>query len=241
MASACCGSVGDADFASRLVEEAAGRLGGLDVLVNLAGIGEPEGRRALEVTPAEWRELIDVHLNAVFYTCRAAAPHLIAAGGGAIINTSSHSFTGIYGGSGYPAGKGGVNSLSFALAAELRDEGVRVNAVCPGAKTRLSSGPAYRARIDDLHARGILDEGMRDVSLAPPAPELLTALYVYLASDRARHVSGRLLSATGGYVGLFDRPRESPLAFRDVDAEGPWTFDALVGALEATDALGGAR
>lgn len=235
-ASACIGDVTDPDFVERLVENAAERLGGIDILVNCAGVGEPEGRRALEVTPEEWRGLVDVHLNAVFYACRAAAPHLVASRG-AILNTSSHSFTGIYGGSGYPAGKGGVNSLSFALAAELREQGVRVNAVCPGAKTRLSSGPAYAARIDDLHARGILDDGMRQVSLAPPAPEELTALYVFLASDRARHITGRLLSASGGYVGIFDPIRETPLAFRSVEKEGAWRFDELAEALSQAPAL----
>ena len=78
------------------------------------------------------------------------------------------------------------------------------------------------------------------MSLAPPAPELLTALYVFLASDRSRHVSGRLLSASGGYVGLFYPPKEAPLAFRG-EADGPWAFDALADALEGAPALAGER
>ncbi len=76
------------------------------------------------------------------------------------MNTSSFAFLGDYGGTGYPAGKGGgVNSLTLALAAELKEHGVRANAVCPGARTRLSEGSDYEQHIAELNRRGgLLDD-----------------------------------------------------------------------------------
>jgi len=195
--------------------------------VNCAGTAEPEGSSILNLTPEAWTELIESHLTATFNTCRHAAPLMVKQRAGSIVNTSSHAYLGHYGGTGYPAGKGGVNSLTFAIASELREHEVRANAVCPGARTRLSSGPQYEAKILELHRRGIMDDLQRDVSLSPMAPELVGPLYVYLCSDLSRQVTGRVFSASGGYVGLHATPgKETLLAFRDA-AEGPWPLGEL--------------
>jgi NAD(P)-dependent dehydrogenase (short-subunit alcohol dehydrogenase family) len=227
----CTGDVSDFEVAGRLIATCIDRFGSIDVLVNCAGVAEPPGSSILDLDPADWRRLIDVHLSSVFYTCRHAAPHMKARGRGAIVNTSSHAALGHYGGTGYPAGKGGVNSLGFALAAELREHGVRVNTVCPGALTRLSSGPDYERHIERLHARGLLSDGVRSASLTAPGPEHIAPLYAFLASDAAAGVSGRLFSASGGYVGEFSPQAESLVAFRDVAASGAWPLDALAEAM----------
>ena len=182
--SASPGSAADPAVVAGLVDAAAG-LGDLDVLVNCAGTAEPAGSSILSMSVEDWHAQLDAHLTSTFLTCRAVAPVLVARGGGAIVNTSSHAFTGIFGGTGYPAGKGGVNSLTYALAAELREHGVRVNAVCPGARTRLSTGPAYESSVEDLHRRGILDDLMHAGALTPPPPAYVAPLYVYLASGLA--------------------------------------------------------
>lgn len=225
------GSVADWDAAGALVEACEAAFGGIDVLVNCAGVAEPEGSSILDVAPADWRELVDVHLGGTFHTCRHAAPRMVARGGGAIVNTSSHAFHGRFGGTGYPAAKGATNSLTRALAAELREHGVRVNAVCPGARTRLSSGPAYEARVRGLHARGLLGDLERDASLDPPDPRFVAPLYAFLASDLAADVTGRVFSAAGGYVGVFAEPVERLLAFRDHRGGEAWSVDALAEAL----------
>jgi 3-oxoacyl-[acyl-carrier protein] reductase len=90
-------------------------------------------------------------------------------GRGAIVNTASHAFTGVFAGTGYPAAKGGVVSLTYALAAELREHGIRVNAVCPGAETRMSTGSDYSDHIEELHRRGILDD-LTYAGASAPAP-----------------------------------------------------------------------
>jgi NAD(P)-dependent dehydrogenase (short-subunit alcohol dehydrogenase family) len=108
---------------------------------------------------------------------------------------------------------------------------VRVNAVCPGGKTRLSTGPAYERRIRDLHARGILTDALRDVSLEPPDPRFAAPIYAFLASDRAREITGRLFSASGGYVGVFARGAEKPLVYRDHRGTEPWQVGAIAAAI----------
>lgn len=220
------GSVADFDFAGTVVGACVDRFGAIDVLVNCAGVAEPDGSSILDLSGQAWRELLDAHLTGTFHTCRHAAPRMVARGAGAIVNTSSHAYLGHYGGTGYPAGKGGTNSLTFAIAAELREHGVRVNAVCPGGRTRLSTGADYERHIQDLHARGLLDDAKRQASLSPPEPEHVGPMYVFLASDLSAGITGRLFSARGGYVGVHARASESPLAHRD-EADGPWPVEAL--------------
>ncbi len=179
------GSPAEQATADCLVAKCIHEFGGIHILVNCAGIAEPAGASILDVTPAQFGELLDAHLGTVFATCRAAAPRMVAQGGGSIVNTGSFAFLGDYGGTGYPAGKGAVNSLTLAIAAELKQHGVRANVVCPGAKTRLSSGPDYEAHIVDLHRRGMLDEASMRGALDAAPPEYAAATYVYLASDLA--------------------------------------------------------
>jgi NAD(P)-dependent dehydrogenase (short-subunit alcohol dehydrogenase family) len=151
----------------------------------------------------------------------------VAQGGGSIINNSSFAYLGDYGGTGYPAGKGGVNGLTMAIAAELKEHGVRANVVCPGAKTRLSSGAQYEAHIVDLHRRGLLNEVSMQAALDAPPPEYVAPTYAYLASDLAKDVTGQILIAAGGFVGRFDRQSPSILAYRDHKGSPPWSVDEI--------------
>jgi 3-oxoacyl-[acyl-carrier protein] reductase len=230
---ACAGDVADYSSAGALVERCVAEFGSIDVLVNCAGVPEPDGATILDLSESDWRRVVDVHLGGTFFCCRHAAPHMVAQRSGVILNTSSHSFLGTYAGVAYPAAKGGVTSLTFALAAELRGSGVRVNAVCPGAKTRLSTGPAYEQRIRALHARGILSDALRDASLVPPEPRFAAPIYAFLASDRASGITGRLFSATGGYLGVFARGSEKLLAIRDHAHAAPWQLDEIADAVAA--------
>ena len=224
------GSVADFEWTRELVEEAEASLGSVDILINCAGIAEPAGSSILDLSSEDWSELIGVHLTGTFNTCRHIAPRMVERGRGAILNMSSHAYTGRYGGTGYAAGKGGTNSLTFALAAELREHGVRVNALCPGAKTRLSEGLTYEGHIKQLHARGLLDDLARDASLNPPQAEHVGPMAVFLVSDLSSGLTGRLFTARGGYVGLHAEPRESLLAYRD-ESQGPWSVAELSSAV----------
>jgi NAD(P)-dependent dehydrogenase (short-subunit alcohol dehydrogenase family) len=154
-------------------------------------------------------------------------PHLVAQRSGAIVNTSSAAFLGDYGGTGYPAGKGGVNGLTLAIAAELKPHGIRANVVCPGAKTRLSTGSDYHDHIRDLNQRGLLDEMSARAALDAPDPAYVASIYALLASDFASTVTGEIFVAAGGFVGRFDRHTPSVLAYRDHATSPPWRLDEL--------------
>jgi NAD(P)-dependent dehydrogenase (short-subunit alcohol dehydrogenase family) len=224
---AVTGPADDEGVAAELIEKCQSAFGRLNVLVNCAGVAEPPRSSILDISPAEFDRLMSAHVGTAFHTCRVAAPVMVAQGSGSIINTGSMAFLGDYGGTGYPAGKGAVNGLTMAMAAELKPLGVRANVVCPGAKTRLSTGADYEEHIADLHRRGVLDEATMRVSLdAPPAP-FAAPIYAYLASDLSRDVTGRIFIAAGGFVGSFDRPTPRVLAYRDHHDAEPWSLDEL--------------
>lgn len=221
------GSPADPAVADALIDTCVREFGRIDILINCAGTAEPQGSSILNVTSAQFRELLDAHLGTTFETCRAAAPVMVAQGGGAIVNTGSFAFLGDYGGTGYPAGKGAVNSLTLAIAAELAEHGVRANVVCPGAKTRLSTGPEYESHITELNRRGLLDDVSFQGALDAAPPEYVAPTYAYLASDLATQVTGQIFIAAGGFVGRFERQTPSLVAYRGHDDEPPWTVEEI--------------
>jgi NAD(P)-dependent dehydrogenase (short-subunit alcohol dehydrogenase family) len=225
------GSAADEAVAEDLIALCEKEFGAVDALVNCAGAPEPPGSSILGVSAAEFRDLIDVHLGTVFATCRAAAPKMVARGRGAIVNTSSFAFLGDYGGTGYPAGKGAVNGLTMAIAAELAEHGVRANVVCPGAKTRLSTGPDFEEQIASLHRRGILDEVSAQGALDVAPPEYVAPMYAYLVSDLASQITGQIFIAAGGFVGRFDRPSPGFIGYRDHHDSPPWSVDEIAAML----------
>ena len=226
------GSPSDQPAAEALVDRCIDEFGAINILVNCAGIAEPPGSSILNISPAQFGELLESHLGTVFATCRAAAPTMVEQGGGSIVNTSSFAFLGDYGGTGYPAAKGAVNSLTLAIAAELKEHGVRANAVCPGAKTRLSTGPDYEAQIVELNRRGLLDDVAMQGSLDAAPPDYVAPTYVYLASELARDVTGEIFIAAGGFIGRYPRTAPALIGYRDHHDSPPWSvaeLSALIG------------
>lgn len=210
-----------------LVQACREEYGSVDVLINCAGVAEPPGSSILSVSTEQFQDLLDAHLGTAFQTCRAAAPIMVEQRRGSIINSGSVAFLGDYGGTGYPAGKGAINGLTVAVAAELAPHGVRANVVCPGAKTRLSTGGDYENHIRDLNARGLLDEISMRAALDPAPADYVAPLYAYLASDRSAEVSGSVFLASGGFLGRFERPVPAVLGYRDHERFSPWTVDEL--------------
>lgn len=221
------GSPADPKVADALVDTCVREFGRMDILVNCAGTAEPPGSSILNVTSEQFHDLLDAHLGTAFETCRAAAPRMVDQGGGAIVNTSSFAFLGDYGGTGYPAGKGAVNGLTLAIAAELREYGVRANVVCPGAKTRLSTGPDYESHIAELNRRGLLDEVSTQGALDAAPPEYVAPTYAYLVSDLANDITGQIFVAAGGFIGRFDRQTPAIVAYRDHRDAPPWSIDEI--------------
>ncbi len=224
-----CGSVADFDYAGRLIKTCVDNFGSIDILVNCAGISEVG--TIMDVPPEVWHKVVDVHLNGTFNCCRQAAPLMVKQNSGRIINTGSHAFLGIFGGTGYAAAKGGIISLTRAMARDLKEYNITCNAFCPGAKTRLSTGEEYEEKIRTLYDRGCLTEEQLAGALNPSDPSFLPPLVLYLSTDQAAHINGQVFSASGGYVGLFPEPKEEFLIYKDVIKEGAWTIDEFAKAL----------
>lgn len=227
------GSAGEEGVAQRMVEGALSEFGALDIAINCAGIAEPAGSTVLTIRPDEFRDQIDAHLMSAFHLTQAAGRVFVEQGAGSLVLTGSAASLGMFGGSGYPAAKGGVNALALAAGADLAEHGVRVNVVMPGAKSRLSTGDDYVAHIEGLHRRGVLDDLTRDAALDPAPPEYVAALYVFLASDAARAVTGQIFTAAGGFIGRYGPQQAEFIAYRDHRDSAPYTMVELAELLQA--------
>jgi 2-deoxy-D-gluconate 3-dehydrogenase len=164
-----------------------------DILVNNAGVI----RRgpAAEVAPADWDEVLTVDLTAVFHLCQAAGRHMLAAGGGKIINVASMlSFQGGVRVPAYAAAKHAVAGLTKALANEWAAHGVNVNAVAPG---YLATDNTSALRGDPARSAEILT---RIPAGRWGTPDDLAGAVVFLASDAARYVHGTILPVDGGWL-----------------------------------------
>ncbi|WP_433412882.1 SDR family NAD(P)-dependent oxidoreductase [Microtetraspora malaysiensis] len=185
------------------VAEAAERLGGLDVLVNNAGIG---AQGTVEDNPdGEWARVLDVNVVGMVRVTRAALPYLRASGHASIVNTCSIAATaGLPQRALYSASKGAVMSLTLAMAADHVREGIRVNCVTPGTADTPWIGRLLSAAADPEAER-------RALAARQPMGRLVTADEVaaaiaYLAGPDARSTTGTVLAVDGGMHGLRLRP-----------------------------------
>ncbi len=177
------------------IAEVAARLGGLDGIVNSAGV---DLQSSLEdMTDAAWERLIAVNLTGPMKVCRAASPFLKAAGGGTIVNVSSGAgLQPLKFRSAYSASKAGLQMFSKSLAMELAEAGIRVNVVCPGAvetplfRSSIAEGETGDAQLDAVRAR---------YALARIAdPDEIAAGIAFLSSAEASYVTGIALAVDGG-------------------------------------------
>jgi NAD(P)-dependent dehydrogenase (short-subunit alcohol dehydrogenase family) len=182
------------DAAAAVVDAAVDAFGGVDVLVNAAGI---IASGALEqTTDAMWDQMIGVNLTAPFRLMRAAAAHLKARNG-AIVNVSSvnglRSFPGVLA---YNVSKAGVDHLTRCAAIELAPLGVRVNAVNPGVTV---TNLHRRSGMDEAKYAAFLDRSKETHPLGRPGTaQEIAALIVFLASDRAGWITGETIAIDGG-------------------------------------------
>jgi NAD(P)-dependent dehydrogenase (short-subunit alcohol dehydrogenase family) len=185
----------------RLFRDARERLGGLDVLVNNAGIAGPTAK-VEDIRPEDWDRCIAVDLNGMFYCTRQAMPLIKAAGGGSIINLSS--IAGRFGfamRTPYSAAKWAVVGFTQSLAVEAGPDKVRVNCIQPGIVEgeRVERIIAAKAESLGVSSEEVLNRMVEGVSLKTTVTaQDIANTALFLASDAGRHISGQAISVCGG-------------------------------------------
>jgi NAD(P)-dependent dehydrogenase (short-subunit alcohol dehydrogenase family) len=179
--------------AERTVAAAIERYGRLDTLCNIAGILRFDNTH--ELTIEAWNQVIAVNLTGTFLMCRAALHHLIAARGSIVNMSSSAALAGHPWTAPYSASKGGILSMTYALAVEYGRQGLRVNVLCPGGvETPIQNAFRFPDGVDQSLLQRILPfDRMR-------GPETVAAALAFLASDDAAHINGTALRVDGGML-----------------------------------------
>ena len=179
----------------KMVDEATERMGGLDVLVNNAGVNIP--KPAEEVTEEDWDQIIDTNLKGLFFCSQQAGKYMIPNKSGKIINiVSQMAFVGYYNRTAYCSSKGGAVQLTKALAVEWAKHHIKVNAVAPTfvetemTKTMFENRDFYK----DVMNRIPLGE------LARPAD--ITGAVLFLASDMGNFITGETIKVDGGWTAI---------------------------------------
>jgi NAD(P)-dependent dehydrogenase (short-subunit alcohol dehydrogenase family) len=195
--------VADEQQVAEMYEDVVDRFGRIDVLFNNAGISPTDDASVLETSWEAWQRVQDVNLRSVFFCCKHGIPHLIAGGGGSVINTAS--FVAVVGSAtsqiSYTASKGGVLALSRELGVEFARRGVRVNALCPG--------PVDTPLLQELFAKDPVAAARRLVHVPmgrfAEVREIANAV-LFLASDEASYVNASTFLVDGGISQAYTTP-----------------------------------
>ena len=195
--------VTSADDVQAMYAAAVDRFGGLDVCFNNAGISPPDDDSILETELDAWRRVQEVNLTSVYLCCKYGIPHLLARGGGAVVNTAS--FVAVMGAAtsqiSYTASKGGVLAMSRELGVQFARQGVRVNALCPGPVDT----PLLRelfASDPERAARRLVHVPMGRFAEA----EEIAAAAAFLASDDASFITASTFIVDGGISAAYVTP-----------------------------------
>ncbi len=190
-----CVDIAVRDQAEAMVSHAVSALGGLDILVNNAGIGHVA--RAADLNPDDWRRVLTIDLDAVFWASRVALPTLVPRRGNIVCTASISGIGGDYGFAAYNTAKAGLIGLVRNMAVDYAAQGVRVNAVSPGfTDTPLANMPEASRKA--FCARVPMQRWAR--------PEEIAEVIAFLASDRASYITGQNIVADGGITAHTGQP-----------------------------------
>jgi NAD(P)-dependent dehydrogenase (short-subunit alcohol dehydrogenase family) len=206
------GSVGELTIEADVTDEAQvasmynlarDKFGRVDVLFNNAGINPNDDASVLDTPVDVWQRVQDVNARSVFLCCKHGIPHLLASGGGSVINTAS--FVAVMGAAvsqiSYTASKGAVLAMSRELGVEFARQGIRVNALCPG--------PVNTPLLQELFAKDEEKAARRLVHLPPgrfgEAREIANAA-LFLASDESTFVNAATFMVDGGLSAAYVTP-----------------------------------
>jgi len=191
---AVAADVASYESAQNMVEECVKRLGGVDIVVNNAGVSRPS--MLLKMKEEDWDAIINIHLKAAFNTTQAAGRHMKEQKSGKVINVISTA--GIFGTIGqinYASAKAGIIGFTKSASRELGRYGINVNVICPGiTKTEMTGKLQTDEKLKKIY------EGRIQLGRFAE-PEEIAPAFVFLASDDASYITGQVLGVDGGYIG----------------------------------------
>jgi NAD(P)-dependent dehydrogenase (short-subunit alcohol dehydrogenase family) len=203
--------------AEHIIQTAIDNFGRIDVLINNAGVFQRPNNVA-DVPTNEWDAVVKSHLFGTFYTTRYACSFMRKQGYGRIINTSSYTGLGWKGSSSYSAAKEGIVGFTRTVARDMAEFGVNCNAIMPFAAWRGEKEPPARPFKNQ--------------------PSDVASLVVYLASEQAEQINGRIFEVWHGHVGIFTEP---PPVEKVLEREAAWTPEELARLIPQTLTKGRSR
>ncbi len=214
-------SVADTAGGERMVQQAMDEFGRLDILINVAGI--LRDRMIFNMAEAEWDDVIAVHLKGHFNTIKPASQIMRQQRYGRIVNFSSISgLRGISGQSNYGAAKAGIAGMTRVVARDLGRYGVTCNAIAPGAQTRMIATIPDASRA--LRATTQTGQTAPPPRIVEATPEHVAPMTVWLCTDDAWNVNGKIFHVAGGTVALAHE--ETPI--QAIEKNDKWTLDELI-------------
>jgi NAD(P)-dependent dehydrogenase (short-subunit alcohol dehydrogenase family) len=191
------GDVSDSGFCDRVIDNVVAKHNSIDVLVTAAGTIHRAD--SLGTSDDDWRRVMGVNVDGMFFLCRAALRHMTAAGSGVIVNFGS-----IWGGVGSPGStaycvsKGAVHQLTRALALDHAEQGIRVNAVAPGEVNTPMLSAQREAPPTAAYLKALAEATIPVKRLAEPVE--IAKVVAFLASDDASYMTGQIVHVDGGYT-----------------------------------------
>lgn len=221
--------VADFNATGQMVKACISNFGSIDILCNIAGILRP--KMIFNMSEEDWDRVQAVHLKGTWNLCRHACAAMRQQRYGRIVNCTSEAYAGTVGHTNYAAAKGGIVSLTYAIAREMGRYGVTCNAFAPRARTRLSVGDDQDEGLQKRIEAGLISEerlqGMEETRREGADPEYFASFIAYLSSDAAADVNGCVFVASRATIGIWNHPTIARKFTRPWEIEEPWNIAEL--------------
>ena len=228
-AAAHYGDVSNFKSAEGMVQACVSNFGRIDILCNIAGILRP--KMIFNMLEEDWDKVQAVHLKGTWNLCRHACALMRQQKYGRIVNCTSEAYAGTVGHTNYGAAKGGIVSLTYAVAREMGQYGVTCNAFAPRARTRMSVGDTQDQGLQKRIEAGLISEdrlqGMEETRREGADPEYFAPFIAYLASDAAANINGCIFVVSRATIGIWNHPQIARKFTRDWDTADKWSLDEL--------------
>ncbi len=220
-----CGDVAGFQTAEDIVRTCVDNFGRIDILCNIAGAAR--GGMMWNTSEEDWDRTIAVHLKGTFNLCRHACPLMRQQRYGRILNCTSHERLGALGAAQYCAAKGGIASLTYAIAWEMGAYGVTCNAIAPAARTRFMDDPKVIAGFKKRAEAGLWSQQMFEQASRLAPPEMMGMIAAFLCSDDAAHINGCIFTAAGHSLAWWAPEEEKVIFRRNWEKDGRWTWEEV--------------